>query len=147
MDCYRFCFTAGFRTDGDGAILESAYVGRSRGLRSQELSGGTRFFGAGQRCAGGRWLGTHELFASRGHAVANESSDRQQHHGTAASAIGYRSDYRRRDTLALESKRVGECSGAAVLLGTLRFWIWWSKGEPGTCRPESNNCVRFCDTS
>ena len=101
MDCYRFCFTAGFRTDGDGAILESAYVGRSRGLRSQELAGGTRFFGAGQRCAGGRWLGTHELFASRGHAVANEPRYRQQHHGITATAVGDRSDYRRRDALAV----------------------------------------------
>src|SRR5882762_8765753 len=53
MDCYRFCFTAGFRTDGDGAILESAYVGRSRGLRSQELSGGTRFLEAGKAAQAG----------------------------------------------------------------------------------------------
>ncbi len=68
---------------------------------------------------------------------ASLAYDRQQHHGTAPSAIRHCSHYRCRDTLAVESERMGKHGGTPVLLGTLRFWIPRGKGGRGACCSES----------
>ncbi len=47
MDCSRFGFAPGSRADGGGAIPKGAYAGRSGGVRSEALSSGARFTGAG----------------------------------------------------------------------------------------------------
>jgi len=124
MDCYRFCFTARLRTDGDGASSKVLTLEEAVDFALKNYPA-VRFFGAGQRCAGGVGL-ARTSYLPRADMLWQTNRATTTTSRITATAVGDRSDYRRRDLSPSNQSAWGSAAGF-YSPGAFRFWIRGAK--------------------